>query len=120
MFLFIPISISILLISQHSNTSHVLIYHGVRGQTIEEPINSNTSHVLIYQNQTDFARSMKKHSNTSHVLIYRKPSKTDGRPSGNIQIHLMFLFINLSLFDIQIIFKFKYISCSYLSRKNVI
>ena len=59
------------------------------------------------------------YSNTSHVPIYPLGiSLTDSE--GNIQIHLMFLFIMLLIFTIIFIKLFKYISCSYLSRFEIL
>ena len=57
-------------------------------------LDSNTSHVLIYHNHVRLKVLMCSNSNTSHVLIY--------------QLNLDWLLKEM---------KFKYISCSYLSRK---
>ena len=82
-----------LLNPEYLNTSHVLIYHSGNWDYIQHFSNLNTSHVLIYRFYDDLEPKQPKDLNTSHVLIYLEV---------------------VAEFDIS--HRFKYISCSYLSR----
>ena len=102
-------------LEQNSNTSHVLIYRILwnwsrtifviqihlmflfikyfkNGDSIMKY--SNTSHVLIYQLKVITMIQAEYNSNTSHVLIYPYLLGINSR-DGQIQIHLMFLFIRV-------------------------
>ena len=117
MFLFITVQMSYLTSLLYLNTSHVLIYHKRYLLTkamsvlfkyiscsylshkekglVSLETNLNTSHVLIYQ-VFSFQLPPFHYLNTSHVLIYQ--------------------FIHPAAL---IIVRFKYISCSYLSHKEM-
>ena len=68
----------------------------------------------LSQFRKDFV-NLRGHSNTSHVLIYLLTSPFLQCFSA-IQIHLMFLFIIDPVRPCRTLYRFKYISCSYLSR----
>ncbi len=146
-----------LLLFRNSNTSHVLIYQRAKYSFHAVPEfkyiscsylsqyhwfyafickNSNTSHVLIYQTKCCSRNCGVTYSNTSHVLIYQlrdmyvfpsffkfkyiSCSYLSGKRHRagvqyQIQIHLMFLFINSFIPTVPLHPLFKYISCSYLS-----
>ena len=92
MFLFILPPHMITITVSYLNTSHVLIYQTLRLFSSYISSNLNTSHVLIYRQNFCMLQACVSHLNTSHVLIY---PKKQGKKKKN--------------------YRFKYISCSYLS-----
>ncbi len=104
--------------SPHSNTSHVLIYRLFPAFLCFLVAYSNTSHVLIYLYPAFYRnpRTTFKYISCSYLSnrVQRKNS------CGDIQIHLMFLFIQIDNSRTIYFYGFKYISCSYLSELLVI
>ena len=113
------ILIFVSLIISDSNTSHVLIYLHWRDYRKKEQKYSNTSHVLIYLKEASNTSVEMQHSNTSHVLIYL--------------IHILYLLqcllhsntshvlIYQSVYNgTYTVYRFKYISCSYLSKTSYV
>ena len=78
----------------------------------------NTSHVTVYLLGLKTESEMLTNFNTSHVTVYQK-SKTHNVCIYRISIHLMLLFITVSVGFASLVNKFQYISCYCLSTSTM-
>ena len=85
----------------YSNTSHVIVYPTRSGVFRFIVINSNTSHVIVYPGVGSYVGTFWKFKYISCYCL-SKTSKIH-RPAGQIQIHLMLLFISKSGENAQVL-----------------
>ena len=102
--------------SNNLNTSHVLIYLFLTSPRRTEDIDLNTSHVLIYRFVVSFICPFFDYLNTSHVLIYLCSFISQFRELVHLNTSHVLIYRKRNIFRPCGRYKFKYISCSYLSR----